>query len=250
MMALPLIDRFLEDPPESEALRAKHATIRTLGRALRSFEVESNPSLGRPTGFATLEELLPDGGYPNGVVELCAPSRLGGATTLALAAIAAMHAADPESHAAWIDPEATLYAPGAAWAGVDLARLLVVRPGWDRMTETAVKVASSAAFPLVVVDVDPQGAHVGRRPLGSRGELFVRKMQLAAEAAQGTILLLTDAHAGRSALPVSLRLRLERRKNALAVRVEKDRHGRIGNHALLGQAELEQARKPRPARSF
>lgn len=230
--------------PGIDLLQSMHGTARALGslrRALRSFEVDGEPTSGRPCGFATLEELLPDRGYPNGVVELCAPGRLGGASALALGAIAALHAADPEAHAAWIDPEGTLYAPGVAAAGVDLARLLVVRPSWDRMTETAVKVASSSAFPLVVVDVDPlvvQGAHVGRRPLGSRGELFVRKMQLAAESAQGTILLLTDAHAGRSSLPVSLRLRLERRKNAVSVRVDKDRHGRVGNHALLGANEL------------
>ena len=235
----------LEALAEESGVSSRLATARSLGslgRALRSFEVEGPPTPGRPPGFPTLEELLPDGSYPTGVVELSAASRLGGATALALGAIAALHAADPEIHAAWIDPEGTLYAPGAAWAGVDLARLLVVRPSWERMTETAVKVASSGAFPLVVVDVDPQGAHVGRRPLGSRGELFVRKMQLAAESAQGTIMLLTDAHAGRSSLPVSLRLRLERRKTAVSVRVEKDRHGRIGNQALIGQSELERGR--------
>lgn len=224
-----------------DAESTRSSVARSLGRALRTFEVDLTPTAARAAGFATLEELLPDGGYPNGVVELCGPGRLGGATTLALGAIAALHAADAESHVAWVDPERTLYAPGAAWAGVDLARMLVVRPSWERMTETAVKVAGSGAFPLIVVDVDPHGAHVGRRPLGSRGELFVRKLQLAAEAAQSTILLLTDAHAGRSVLPVSLRLRLERRKHAISVRVEKDRYGRIGNHALLGPRELERA---------
>lgn len=207
-------------------------------RSLAAFEVESTQPSSRPCGFATLEELLPDRGYPQGVVELCATQRLGGATTLALGAIAALHAADPEAYAAWVDPDGSLYAPGVLAAGVDLARLLVVRPPWERMTETAVKIASSSAFPLVVVDVDPQGAHVGRRPLGSRGELFVRKMQLAAETAQGTVFLLTDAHAGRSSLPVSIRLRLERRKHAVSVRIDKDRHGRIGNHALVPLNEL------------
>jgi recombination protein RecA len=205
---------------------------------LRAFEVPSTQPTSRPCGFATLEELLPDRGYPQGVVELCAPHRLGGATSLALGAIAALHAADPEAHAAWIDPDGALYAPGVLAAGVDLARLFVVRPPWERMTETAVKVASSSAFPLVVVDVDPQGPHAGRRPLGSRGELFVRKMQLAAESAQGTVLMLTDAHAGRSSLPVTMRLRLERRKHAVSVRIDKDRHGRVGNHTLLPLAEL------------
>jgi recombination protein RecA len=206
--------------------------------SLRAFEVDGAEPTGRPCGFPTLDDLLPDHGYPQGVVELCATQRLGGATTLALGAIAALHASDPEAHAAWIDPDGSLYAPGALAAGVDLARLFVVRPPWERMTETAVKVASSSAFPLIVVDVDPQGAHVGRRPLGSRGELFVRKMQLAAETAQGTVLLLTDAHAGRSSLPVSMRLRLERRKHAVSIRIDKDRHGRVGNHALLSLTEL------------
>ena len=207
----------------------------TIG-SLAAFEVESTQPAARPSGFDSLDELLPDRGYPQGVVELCGAQRLGGATTLGLAAIAALHAADPQAHAAWIDPEGSLYAPGAAAAGVDLARLFVVRPPWERLTETAVKVATSSAFPLVVIDVDPHGEHVGRRPLGSRGELFVRKMQLAAESAQGTVLLLTDAHAGRSSLPVTLRLQLERRKHAISVRIDKDRHGRVGNQTLLSTA--------------
>lgn len=210
--------------------------------ALRAFEVDGAQPTGRPCGFPTLEELLPDRGYPQGVVELCSAQRLGGATTLALGAIAALHAADPDAYAAWVDPDGSLYAPGVLAAGVDLARLFVVRPPWERMTETAVKIASSSAFPLVVIDVDPQGEHVGRRPLGSKGELFVRKMQLAAESAQGTVLLLTDAHAGRSALPATMRLRLERRKHAVSVRIDKDRHGRVGNHALLPLAELHPPR--------
>lgn len=203
---------------------------------LRAFE--ATPVVrGHACGVAQLEGLLPDQGYPIGVVELAAPGRMGGGTSLALAAIAALHAADPHAHAAWIDSDGSLYAPGVCAAGVDLARLLVVRPSWERMTETAIKVATSAAFSLVVIDVDPaaplNAKYTGRRPLGARGELFVRKLQLAAEAAQGTILLLTDAHAGRSTLPTSLRLRLERRKHAISVRVDKDRHGRIGAHALL-----------------
>src|SRR2546421_6298879 len=79
-------------------------------------------------GWPELDAALPDGGLPRGVVELAAPRALGGGTSIALAAMRAAHARDARAWCAWIDPEATLYAPGVAAAGVDRARLLVVRP--------------------------------------------------------------------------------------------------------------------------
>src|SRR5262245_55513117 len=81
-----------------------------------------------PSGWAELDAALPDGGLPMGVTELTAPRALGGATLVALAVMRAAHARKPDAWCAWVDPERTLFAPGVARAGVDLKRLLVVRP--------------------------------------------------------------------------------------------------------------------------
>src|SRR5579859_1922454 len=93
-----------------------------------------------PLGWAELDAALPDGGLPRGVVELTSPRALGGATSVALAAVRAAQEKDPRAWCAWLDPDATLYAPGVAMAGVDLARLLVVRPSRAELSRIAVKV--------------------------------------------------------------------------------------------------------------
>src|ERR1700676_3039038 len=96
--------------------------------------VESAESLGEgDTGrlsldWPELDAALPDGGLPRGVVELAAPRALGGSASIASAAVRAAHARSPRAWCAWVDPESTLYAPGLVGAGVDLDRLLVVRP--------------------------------------------------------------------------------------------------------------------------
>ncbi len=58
----------------------------------------------------------------------------------------------------------------------------------------------------------------------------MRKLALAAEPSGATVLLLTDASKPRAATwPVALRLELSRPEpGSLAVRVAKDRRGRVG----------------------
>ncbi|HXN32175.1 MAG TPA: hypothetical protein VN894_09945, partial [Polyangiaceae bacterium] len=77
--------------------------------------------------WAELDAVLPDGGLPRGVVELAAPRALGGSTSVALAAVRAGQARSKGAWCAWLDPEGTLHAPGVVAAGVELARMLVVR---------------------------------------------------------------------------------------------------------------------------
>jgi recombination protein RecA len=203
-----------------------------------------------------LEEVLPDGGLPCGVVELTAARALGGATSLALAAVRAGQARAREAWCAWVDPEATLHAPGVVAAGVDLTRLLYVTPprvggadsgprragsgtcraGRADLARTAVKVVASGAFEVVVIDVDAVGGV--RQMEGKRTwapEVLVRKLALLAEPSGTTVLLLTDSTRPRSThWPVSLRLELSRPSRLeLSVRVAKDRRGRIGTAKTL-----------------
>lgn len=203
-----------------------------------------------------LEHALPDRGLPRGVVEIAALPRLhgkassamrscpesmrGGGTSIAIAAMRALHAADAQAWCAWITPAhadvPSLYAPALAQAGVDLERLLVVRPAPQALARTVVKVASSGAFGLVVVDVpqrhDLGGTKttskrsVGATPAHDAGAVVVRKLALAAEENGTTSLLLTSALAPRAVpWPVAMRIEVERRPDALSIRVTKDRRG-------------------------
>ena len=202
-----------------------------------------------------LEHALPDRGLPRGVVEIAALPRLhgkassaatrscpesmrGGATSIAIAAMRSVHAVDEHAWCAWVTPAhaevPSLYAPALVQAGVDLERLLVVRPSPHALARTVVKVASSGAFALVVVDLPHRHDLGGTKTSSKRGSaaphdagaVVVRKLALAAEENGTTSLLLTSALAPRAVpWPVAMRIEVERRPDALSVRVTKDRRG-------------------------
>ena len=203
-----------------------------------------------------LERVLPDRGFPRGVVEIASPSTQraptqrahgvmrGGATTIALSAIRAAHAVDTRAWCAWITEANVppLYAPAVAQAGVDLERLLVVRPQPADLARTVVKVASSGAFDLVIVDA-PAGLDSTQRSLSTSrsrssarvdGSVVVRKLALAAEEKGTTFILLTNVFTSRAVpWPVALRIEVERRPEAIAVRVTKDRRGRASSQHVV-----------------
>jgi recombination protein RecA len=190
-----------------------------------------------------LERALPDRGLPRGVIELAAVPRLtsrnshsfdsmrGGTTSIAIAAVRAVHAADDRAWCAWLAPmhAPALYAPALAQAGVDLDRLLIIRTPAPALSRTIVKAASSGAFDLVVVDV-PRGTIQN----GNEGAVVTRKLALAAEEYGTTSLLLTSALQPRSVpWPVAMRLEVERRPEALAIRIAKDRRGAGSSHHVV-----------------
>lgn len=184
-----------------------------------------------------LGDLLPDGGLPRGVVELAAPRALGGSTSVALAAVRAGQERSRRAWCAWLDPEGTLHAPGVAAAGVELDRMLIVRPPRDQIARAAVKVVGAGAFEVVVIDFDAvpgasltPGDGATKKKKTWAPEVLVRKLALCAESSGSTVLLLTDSARPRAIpWPVALRLELSRpNRNDLVVRVAKDRRGRIG----------------------
>lgn len=196
-----------------------------------------------------LEAVLPDGGLPRGaVVEVASSRGLARATSLALLACsAAQHEArlrsgDPLTVGAWcafVDPWATLHAPALTASRVDPSRLLVVRPPLDAIARVAVRIAESRAFTLVAVDtVGVPGAALAASHLVDsvrleRWPTVVRRLAIAVERTDTTVVLLTDSAAHRTLpLPVSLRLELTRQLSSGSeqwlVRVAKERHGRVG----------------------
>src|SRR3954468_7553284 len=91
-------------------------------------------------GVEALNRVLPDHGLPRGaVIELAIHGGSALGTSLGLAACRAAQQAAVERGGsvpwcAFLDPSGTLYAPGVAAAGVELERLLVVRPSVEALS--------------------------------------------------------------------------------------------------------------------
>jgi recombination protein RecA len=176
-----------------------------------------------------------------GVVEFAAPAGLGRATRLALCCCAVAQAeARAISHdgdtrwCGWLDPGASLYAPAVIEAGVDPARLLVVRPEVEDLAKIAVRMAASRVFAVLVIDrVGVPGARIADRRI--RWDLAVRRLALACESSDTTVLLLSELEQARQApLPVAMRIEITRPSaDRLYLRVVKDRRGIEGSARVV-----------------
>jgi recombination protein RecA len=194
-------------------------------------------------GGPSLDQVLPDGGLPRGaVVEVSAFRGLGRITSLGLAACASAQAEARSrggdertlgAMCAFVDPWGTLHGPALLSHRVDPTRLIVVRPPLEALSRVVVRMAESHAFAVIVVDTAgvPGAAQKGQWQTVSldRWGTVVRRLALAVERADTTILLLTDS-AQRRALPLPVSLRLEVESPApkrWLVKVAKDRFGRV-----------------------
>ena len=214
----------------------------TLGRP--ALDLDEGRTRSLPVRFGGIDEVLPDGGLPRGaVVELAAPYGLARATSIALAACAAaqeearLRGGEGTTGAwcAWLEPasedsadKTSLFAPAVVRAGVDLERLLVIRPSIEALARVAARTAQSRVFSVIVVDL---AGVPGRRPEVrlDRWVNPVRRLAMAVEGLETTVILLTDALTPRALpLPVALRLEVERPAvDRLRLTVAKDRRGRV-----------------------
>jgi recombination protein RecA len=190
-------------------------------------------SLALSLGIDALDAVLPDQGLlRGGVVELAVSGPSALATSLALHAVRAVQLAEKDTPSgawcAFVDPSSTLYAPGVAALGVNLERLLVVRPPLEALGRTAVKLAESSAFSLVVIDTLGTLGRPVEVTLDAWSRI-VRRLSMAVDGTRRSVLLVTDAHERRSLpLPVAQRIELSQPQSGkLGVRVAKDRRGRI-----------------------
>jgi recombination protein RecA len=219
----------------ASVLERLHSALNKAGVHVASAGPAGEPNGdGLPLGIAGLDAVLPDQGLlRGGVVELAVAEPGALATTIALAACRAVQreATERGSSVPWcafVDPSATLYAPGVAAAGVELERLLVVRPLPEAIGRVALRLTESPAFSLVVIDTlgipgAPLDVALGTWPR------VVRRLAMSVEGSQRTVLLLTDAAQPRPLpLPVAQRLELSRpAPYQLLLRVAKDRRGRV-----------------------
>lgn len=219
VMALPahVLDRL------PSALR-KNALLRSADSLALSDSTEARACWSR----ALLHGAFPRGG----VVELCLQGGFSFGTTLALTACARVQEEGRKltgtaQLCGFLDPGGTLHAPGAQGLGVELERLVVVRPAPAELSRVALRMAESQIFSLLVVDTlgDP------REPccddLGQWVRV-VRRLSLALEGTTATVLLLTEPTQRRSLpLPVMDRLEVQRLGlRELGVRITKSRDPR------------------------
>jgi recombination protein RecA len=217
------------------ALPARLADISpSLAKAgVRLGPAERPEDVGIPFGIDDLDAALPDQGIlRGGVVELAVNGSSGLATTLSLHAVRAVQLAEKDAPSrqwcAFVDPSSTLYAPGVRALGVDLERLLVVRPPLEALGRTALKLVESAVFSLVVIDTVGTLGRSLDISLATWGRI-VRRLSMGVDGTNRSVLLITDAKEPRALpLPVAQRIELSQPSaGRLGVRVAKDRRGRI-----------------------
>jgi hypothetical protein len=169
-----------------------------------------------PSGFAQLDACLPGGGWPQGALsELIAP--LAGIGELALLMPACAQLTRSGRWVIFVAPAHIPYAPALANAGLDLARLLLVRAesGKDKLwaLEQALKSRHCAAAVAWPERVDASG---------------MRRLQLACEQGGSSGFLFLPQQAALQPSTAALRLALAPADDGkLDIRVLKRRGGTL-----------------------
>ncbi|MFO0601207.1 MAG: hypothetical protein U0228_38210 [Myxococcaceae bacterium] len=125
-----------------------------------------------------------------GAVELCG-EEASGRTTVALSVVAA--ACREKRLSAWVDGPQELYPPAALSMGVELARLLIVRPKTNQLVWSAMQLLRSGAFTCVVLDVTHTPARLSM--------VDTRKLLDAARTGGSVLVLLTPETSPAQGLP-------------------------------------------------
>ncbi|HVR98487.1 MAG TPA: hypothetical protein VMW27_17870 [Thermoanaerobaculia bacterium] len=194
-MALPLILETPEpaaEPPRPDASPALarlrsllpqtfHGRIRSAGEMVRARQEEAEREEKLPTAVPALDRLL-EGGLPKGQLVELIGSRSSGRFSAALAVLAA--ATSVGEAAALVDLGDGLDPATAEALGVDLERLLWVRPANLKQALGAAEMLLGSGFPLVVLDL-------GLPPVrGGRGVEAVWLRLARAAQAHGSALLI------------------------------------------------------------
>ena len=170
---------------------------------------------GIPTGFPTLDRVLPGGGWPPaGLVELLLSQEGIGELRILIPGLLAV--AGGERWLAMVDPPHVPYPAGLDARGVDVAKLLWIRgrPGtWEGVWAAEQALGSGAcAAVLLWSRLD--------RDLDMR---ILRRLQIAAQAGGALCVFFRDIAAAGQPSPAMLRLGLEPVAEGLSVEILKCR---------------------------
>ena len=165
---------------------------------------------GLPTGFAALDEYLPDSGWPRtGLIEILVARFGSGELTLLMPALAALTRAAVARWCVWVAPPLVPFAPALVSCGVVLDRVAVVggaRPLWA-LEQTLGSGACDAVLGWVR-QVKPRD---------------LRRLQLAAERGRTLGVMFRPRRAAREASAAVLRLSIEPLAEGVRVTLLKGR---------------------------
>jgi cell division inhibitor SulA/protein ImuA len=171
------------------------------------------------SGFPQLDAGLPGGGWPAGALTEILPAHEGiGELRLLGPALAALS----RLRLAWIAPPHLPYAPALAAAGIDIARLVIVRTSSRKETLWAAEQAlASNACGAVLAWI--QGAKYAE----------LRRLQIAAEGGRAPAFLFRPPETAGESSPAALRISLGTSRGGLAVHVFKRRGIPLARPILL-----------------
>ena len=187
----------------------------------RGSELARSACPGIASGFAALDAELPGGGWPRGALTELLPQHEGIGELRILGPALAQLAAQGK-FIAWIAPPHLPYAPALAAAGIDLARVLIVKTAKDGdslwATEQALRSAACGG-----VLAWPGDIHYTR----------LRRLQLAAEDGRCLAVLFRPIQAAREPSPAVLRIALATAAGGLALSILKRRGAPLSRPILL-----------------
>jgi hypothetical protein len=164
------------------------------------------------SGVASFDALT--GGLPRpGMVEITGPPG-SGCTALALSMLAQQQ---DGVRSMWVDVQGTIYPPAARALGVDLDRLILLRPAATSAVWAVEQVVRSGCFPIVVAS--------GVDQVGLAGSRWAHACQ------QGACTLLILADRPTRALPADVRLSMRQGRVAVGRNRGADT-GAVGRYAV------------------
>jgi hypothetical protein len=154
---------------------------------------------GLQSGIAELDALLGPAGIPKGQLTELFGARSSGKTTLAFAILSACTRAG--AIGAYIDPAGAFFAPAAAGAGIDLRRLIVVRPRGAAAVRRAIDaLVRGGACRVVTLDCSELP--------GALQTHHCARLAAQAEKTATALVIVTDGSVQAVASFASLRLRV------------------------------------------
>ncbi len=177
------------------------------------------------SGYPELDRCLPGGGWPlEALTEILIGQYGMGELRLLMPALAQLSAEEIQTHTgeytepgwiAWVAPPFQPYAPALQQYGIDLSRMLIVRPKDDSellwSAEQALSSGTCAAVLLWPDTLDDKGS---------------RRLQLAAEKGHSWAIAFRPLAARQQPSAAALRLELESTEQGTRVHILKSRGGR------------------------
>ncbi len=187
----------------------------------RGSELARTGCPGIATGFAALDTELPGGGWPCGVLTEILPQHEGIGELRVLGPALAQLSAQGK-FIAWIAPPYLPYAPALAAAGIDLARVVIVKTAKDGDALWAAEQAlvSAACGGVLAWPREPRFPQL-------------RRLQLAAESGRCLALLFRPGEAAREHTPAALRIALATHAGGLALSILKRRGAPLSRPIFL-----------------